>query len=65
MWIRIRLLHRDADPETGPNPSFQIKAQTLENRLIFYNVLAYRLQIDMDPVPVPDPDFDFFCIFGC
>jgi hypothetical protein len=45
----------DADPD--PDPSFQIKAQTL--RLIFHTFLACHLQIDADLDPVPDPAYHF------
>ncbi len=45
----------DADPY--PDPSFQIKAQTL--RLIFHTFLACHLQIDADLDPVPDPAYHF------
>ncbi len=62
MRILIRLLHLDEDPAPDPDPSFQIKAQTLEKVLkkahIPY-ILACHLQPDADPDPVPDPACHF------
>jgi hypothetical protein len=57
----------DLDPD--PDPSFQIKARTLEKLLKLAHIpyiLACHLQIDADPVPDPayhfyaDPNPDFY-----
>jgi hypothetical protein len=48
--------HPDADPGSDPDPSFQIKAQTLDKVLQYAHIpyiLACHLQIDADPVPDP------------
>jgi hypothetical protein len=62
MRIRIPIFHPEADPYR--DPSFQIKAQTLDKVLkqahIQY-ILACHLQIDADPDP--DPDFYLMRIF--
>jgi hypothetical protein len=59
--------HPDADPDL--DPSFQIKAQSIEKVLKYSHIpyiLACPLQIDADPVLDPayhfdaDPDSDFY-----
>jgi hypothetical protein len=59
MRIRIRLsLYPDADPD----PSSELKAQTLEKVLKWAHnpyILAYHLQIEADPDPGPDPAYHF------
>jgi hypothetical protein len=60
IWILIfvgadPILHPDADP--NPDPTFQLKAQTLEkvlNQAHIPFILACHLKIDADPDPVPD-----------
>jgi hypothetical protein len=54
MRMRIRLFYPNADPD--PDPSFQIKAQTLEKVLqkaLIPHTLACHLQIYADPVQDP------------
>jgi hypothetical protein len=55
--------HPDADPD--PEPSVQIKAQTIEKAHIPF-ILACQLQIDADPVPDPayhfEADLDFYLL---
>ncbi len=53
MPIRIWIRRPDADPDSNSDPSFQIKAQTLEK------VLKYSIHfgLDADQDAVPDPDF--------
>jgi hypothetical protein len=56
----VDLHHVDTDPD--PDPSFQIKAQTIEKVLKWAHIphiLASHLQIDTDPDPVPDPAYHF------
>jgi hypothetical protein len=51
-----------ADPDPDLDPSFQIKAQTLEKVLTLAHipyVLAFHLQIDADPDPVLDLAYQF------
>jgi hypothetical protein len=57
MWIRFRFLS-DADP--GPDPSFQLKAQTLE-KILKYAYVPYILgcHLPNDADPVPDPVYHF------
>jgi hypothetical protein len=69
MRIRLFTLMRIRIRTRGPDPSFQIKAQTLEKVLKYSHIpyiWASRLQIDADPVPDPayhfnaDQDLDFY-----
>jgi hypothetical protein len=46
--IRIQLFYPDADPVPDPDPSFQIKVQTLTY------ILACHLQTNAGPNPLPD-----------
>ncbi len=55
--------HPDADTDPNPNPSFQVKAQTLEKvpekQAHIPYILACHLQIDVDLGPVPDTGYHF------
>jgi hypothetical protein len=55
--------HPDADPYPYPDPSFKIKAQTLEKVLKYAHIphiLACHLQIDTNPDSVPDPAYHYY-----